>query len=89
MDHFLDRFSEISGSNASSGFYKGFMTAMITLGAALGAVNQGWIADAYSRKYTIMFAVWIFTFGSVLQVAAVDYAMLVVARFFGGVGIGL
>lgn len=54
-----------------------------------GAFNVGWISDAYSRKYTIVFAVVIFTIGSVLQVAAVDYAMLVVARLIGGVGIGL
>lgn len=89
MGHFLDRFPEVDGSNAGSGFYKGLMTAMITLGAAFGAVNQGWIADGFSRKYTIMLAVVVFTIGSVLQVAAVDYAMLVVARLIGGLGIGL
>lgn len=54
-----------------------------------GAFNVGWISDTYSRKYTIVFAVAIFTVGSVLQVAAVGYAMLVVARLIGGVGIGL
>lgn len=89
MNHFLERFPEIDDVTAGSGFYKGLMTAMITLGAAFGAVNQGWTADAFSRKYTIVFAVVVFTFGSVLQVAAVNYDMLVVARFFGGVGIGL
>lgn len=89
MNHFLERFPEIDGVTAGSGFYKGLMTAMITLGAAFGAVNQGWMADAFSRKYTIVFAVVVFTFGSVLQVAAVDYDMLVVARLFGGIGIGL
>lgn len=89
MDHFLDRFQVIDGTTAGSGFYKGLMTAMITLGAAFGAVNQGWMADAFSRKYTIMFAVFIFTIGSILQVAAVDYVMLVIARLLGGIGIGL
>lgn len=54
-----------------------------------GALNVGWVSDAYSRKYTTVFAVAVFTIGSALQVAAVDYAMLVVARFIGGVGIGL
>lgn len=57
--------------------------------APSGALNVGWMSDAYSRKYTIVFAVAIFTIGSALQVAAADYAMLVVARFIGGVGIGL
>jgi predicted MFS family arabinose efflux permease len=33
--------------------------------------------------------VGIFTVGSALQTAAQDYAMLVVARLIGGVGIGM
>lgn len=36
-----------------------------------------------------MIAVVIFTVGSALQTAAVDYAMLVVARLIGGIGIGM
>lgn len=52
-------------------------------------MNQGWIADAYSRKHSIIMAVVVFTIGSALQTAAVDYAMLVVARLIGGVGIGM
>lgn len=43
----------------------------------------------YSRKYSIMIAVVIFTVGSALQTASVDYAMLVTARLIGGVGIGM
>jgi len=34
-------------------------------------------------------AVIVFTVGSVLQTAAVDYSMLVVARLIGGIGIGM
>ena len=62
---------------------------MIELGALLGALNQGWIADKISRKYSIIVAVVIFTVGSILQTASVSYAMLVVARLIGGVGIGM
>lgn len=54
----------------------------------VGALNQGWIADKISRKHSIFVAVCVFTVGSTLQVAARDYAMLVVARFIGGLGIG-
>lgn len=89
MDHFLERFPEVSDTAAGSGFFKGLMTAMITLGAFLGALNQCWAADAFSRKYCIMIAVVIFIIGSVLQVAAVSYAMLVIARLIGGIGIGM
>lgn len=54
-----------------------------------GALNQGWLADKISRKYSIVVAVIIFTIGSALQTAAQDYAMLVVARLIGGIGIGM
>lgn len=54
-----------------------------------GALNQGWIADKISRRYSIIVAVIVFTLGSSLQTASVNYPMLVSARFIGGVGIGM
>ncbi|KAI9792005.1 MAG: hypothetical protein M1833_001289 [Piccolia ochrophora] len=89
MPQFLGRFSQVSDTASGAGFWKGLLTAMLQLGAFAGALNQGWIADKYSRKYSIVIAVVIFTLGSALQTGAVDYAMLVVARFIGGVGIGM
>lgn len=89
MDQFLERFPRVSDHAPGAGFWKGLMTAMIELGALLGAFNQGWIADKLSRRYSIIVAVIIFTIGSALQTSAVDYAMLFVARLIGGVGIGM
>ncbi|KAF2096400.1 putative MFS monosaccharide transporter [Rhizodiscina lignyota] len=89
MPQFLDRFSRVSDTASGAGFWKGLLTAMIELGALIGALNQGWIADKISRKYSIAVAVCIFILGSALQTGAVDYAMLVVARLIGGVGIGM
>ncbi|KAI5361175.1 Putative major facilitator, sugar transporter, major facilitator superfamily [Septoria linicola] len=89
---FLQRFTRIdetSAAGGSAGFWKGLLTAMIELGALLGALKQGWIADKYSRKYSIVIAAVVFIIGSALQTAAMDYAMLVVARFIGGLGIGM
>lgn len=86
---FLQRFIRIDDTSPGSGFWKGLLTAMIELGALIGAFNQGWIADKISRKYSIVVAVVVFIVGSALQTAAMDYAMLVVARFGGGVGIGM
>ncbi|KAM0194115.1 hypothetical protein ACHAPC_001209 [Botrytis cinerea] len=87
MESFVFDFPRI-GPN-SRGFWKGILTAMIELGAFFGALNQGWIADKYSRKYSIIIAVVIFIVGSVLQTAAVNFNMLVVARLVGGIGIGM
>ncbi|KAL2816604.1 general substrate transporter [Aspergillus cavernicola] len=89
MDQFLDRFVEVADGHPGSGFWKGLMTAMLELGAFVGALNQGWLADMISRRYSILVAVLIFIVGSVLQTAAVDYAMLTVGRTIGGIGIGM
>ncbi|KAI0017081.1 putative MFS monosaccharide transporter [Xylariomycetidae sp. FL0641] len=89
MEQFLDQFPQVADGAAGSGFYKGLMTAMIELGAFFGALNQGWISDTYSRKRTLMVAVVIFVIGSAIQTGSVSYAMLVVGRLIGGVGIGL
>lgn len=87
MQQFLSEFPRVDGAGA--GFWKGLLTAMIELGALLGALNQGWIADKISRRYSILVAVGVFTVGSVLQTAAVNYGMLTFARFVGGLGIGM
>jgi MFS family permease len=88
MAHFLDRFPEVGNDAPGAGFKKGLMTAMITLGAFIGAINQGWIADWISRKRSLMVAVVVFVIGSAIQTGAIDYTMLVIGRFIGGIGIG-
>lgn len=65
------------------------MTAMLELGALIGALVSGYLADKLSRKYSIIVAVVVFTIGSILQTAAVDYAMLTIGRLIGGAGIGM
>nr|POE48826.1 atp-dependent dna helicase hus2/rqh1 [Quercus suber] len=88
-DQFLRRFPQIADGTAGAGVWKGLLTAMIELGALVGALNQGWIADKYSRKYSIGIAVCFFTVGSLLQTVATDYVTLVCARAVGGLGIGM
>lgn len=89
MQQFQVQFPLVAPGAPGAGFYKGLLTAMIELGAFLGALNQGWIADKISRRYSIIVAVVVFIIGSVLQTASVDYAMLTVARLIGGGGIGM
>ncbi|RAL63199.1 hypothetical protein DID88_004278 [Monilinia fructigena] len=85
MESFLVDFPRIGPH--SGGFWKGLLTAMIEFCAIFGALNQGWIADKYSRKYSIIIAVAIFLTGSILQMAAKSFGMLIVARLIGGIGI--
>lgn len=41
MPQFLDQFPRVSASASGAGFWKGVLTAMIELGALIGALNQG------------------------------------------------
>ncbi|KNG47618.1 general substrate transporter [Stemphylium lycopersici] len=88
MEQFLGRFPRVSDEASGAGFWKGLMTAMLELGALIGALFAGWIADKLSRKYSIVVSVIVFTIGSILQTAAMDYAMLTIGRLIGGAGIG-
>jgi MFS family permease len=54
-----------------------------------GAMNQGWIADKISRKWSIFLASCIFLVGAALQTGSVNYGMLTGARFVGGIGVGM
>lgn len=77
MEQFLHDFPQVGG--AGSGFWKGLLTAMLELGALIGAINEGWIADKISRRYSILVAVVVFTVGSILQTAAMNYDMSLLA----------
>ena len=41
MPQFLGRFARVSDTASGAGFWKGLLTAMIELGALIGAINQG------------------------------------------------
>ncbi|TFK45702.1 hexose transporter [Heliocybe sulcata] len=89
MDQFLERFPRVDETKSSSAsFYKGLMTAMIELGAIIGAALAGYTSDKLSRKYAIIVGICWFVVGSALQTGSVGYGMLVVGRLVGGIGIG-
>jgi MFS family permease len=89
MPQFLEQFPEIGPDASGAAFKKGLLTAMIELGAFLGAMNQGWIADKISRKWSLLLAACIFLVGSAIQTGSVNFGMLTAARFIGGIGVGM
>ena len=88
MDQFHSAFPQTAPGHPSQGFYVGFMTAMLELGAFLGCLAYPKFADRFSRKWGLSAAVVWFCVGAILQTAAQDYGMLVAGRTIGGVGVG-
>ena len=53
---------------------KGWLTAILELGAWLGTLLSGFVAEAISRKYGILVGVTVFVIGVVIQITAVTGA---------------
>ncbi|KAJ5784555.1 Major facilitator-type transporter ecdD [Penicillium pulvis] len=73
---------------ASNSTLQGWMVAVLTLGAMVGALANGPIADRLSRRWSILLANGIFLVGSIIQAAAKNIAMIFVGRFIAGLAIG-
>ncbi|TFK27138.1 sugar transporter [Coprinopsis marcescibilis] len=67
---------------------KGWLVAILELGAWFGVLLTGYLADKLSRKYTIILAVIVFCIGVVVQTAAFTPAPIFGGRFVTGLGIG-
>ncbi|KAM0746218.1 putative hexose transport-related protein [Meredithblackwellia eburnea MCA 4105] len=89
MPRFLAQFPEIDSATSSTGLNKGVMTGLLELGAFLGALVSGFVADRYSRKRSIALGIEFFLIGSTLQASSFSYAQLVVGRMIGGIGVGI
>lgn len=90
MPQFLEQFPDVNiNVSSSAAFNKGIMTALLELGAFIGALQAGFVADKYSRKKAIALgSVW-FVIGAIIQTTSFSFAQLVVGRFIGGLGVGL
>jgi MFS family permease len=73
---------------ASNSTLQGWMVAVLTLGAMVGALANGPIADRLSRRWSILLANCIFLVGSIIQAAAKNLPMMFVGRFIAGLAIG-
>ncbi|KAI9800523.1 MAG: MFS sugar transporter [Sarcosagium campestre] len=68
---------------------QGAITCAMPAGSLFGALASSFIADKYSRKYAIQVAALIWIFGSILQAAVRNVAMLVVGRIVAGIAVGI
>lgn len=67
---------------------KGWLTSILELGAWLGTLLSGFLAEAISRKYGILVAVVVFVLGVVIQATAMSagYQAILAGRFITYVG---
>ncbi|KAL5486301.1 hypothetical protein ACEPAI_7347 [Sanghuangporus weigelae] len=81
-------FDQRMGSAVSDTGKKGWLVAILELGAWFGVLCTGYLADKLSRKYTILAAVVVFCIGVIVQTAAFHASSIFGGRFVTGLGVG-
>ncbi|OWR28351.1 MFS transporter [Saccharibacillus sp. O23] len=66
----------------------GVLTAINSVGMALGAACAGILADRFGRKSVLLWTLLIFSLASGLSAVATGFVMLLILRFIGGFGLG-
>lgn len=84
----MKSFENRMGDAVTDSGKKGWLVAILELGAWFGVLCTGYLADKLSRKYTIVFAVIIFCIGVVVQTAAFQASSIYGGRFITGLGVG-
>ncbi|KAK0725245.1 general substrate transporter [Lasiosphaeris hirsuta] len=69
---------------------KGWLTAILELGAWIGTLLSGFLAEVLSRKYGILVACTVFILGVIIQATAVQAGpnAILAGRFITGMGVG-
>ncbi|KAF7842881.1 putative inositol transporter 2 [Senna tora] len=80
-----DDFDEV----AKKTWVQEMIVSMALVGAIIGASSGGWINDHFGRKLAIIIADCMFIAGSVIMAAAPNPIILIIGRFFVGLGVGM
>jgi sugar porter (SP) family MFS transporter len=72
-----------------SSFTSGLVVSAILIGAMVGALSSGRVADRFGRRIVIIAAAAIFTLGAVLAALAPSAPALIAARVVLGIGVGI
>ncbi|KAF8917435.1 general substrate transporter [Mucidula mucida] len=81
-------FKETMGDAVTNSGKKGWLVAILELGAWVGVLMTGYFADKLSRKYTILLAVIVFCIGVIVQTTAKGPPNIFGGRFVTGLGVG-
>jgi MFS family permease len=74
--------------SSSNGVTRGLLTAVLELGAWVGTLINGYLADAAGRRWTVVIACVVFTAGVIVQAILKDYTYIIAGRFVTGIGVG-
>ncbi|KAH6645480.1 general substrate transporter [Truncatella angustata] len=69
---------------------KGWLTSILELGAWIGTLLSGFLAEAISRKYGVLVATTVFILGVIIQATAQSggHNVILAGRFVTGMGVG-
>jgi sugar porter (SP) family MFS transporter len=72
-----------------STFNQELVVSVVLVGACIGALSGGRLADRFGRRHMLIFTAIIFITGAIVCAMAQDVTMLIVGRSIVGLGIGL
>lgn len=70
-------------------YWEGFATGCLALGAILGCILAGKVAENYGRRPGLMLSAGIFALSSIAMAFAPTRDVFIIARFFAGAGVGM
>ena len=82
-------FYELYFGIADSASSQGLAMTIALIGCMIGACTCGWLADKIGRKKLLIVSAVVFFVSSILTGAFNTFGAFLVARFFGGIGIGI
>lgn len=77
-----------NGFAATTGIDQGFLTAILELGAWVGTLINGYLADAVGRRFCAVIAVVVFCVGVIVQACTENKDYVLGGRFVTGLGVG-
>ncbi len=70
-------------------YWEGFATGSLALGAIVGCISAGTIADKKGRKPGLMIAASVFCISSLFMAFAPNRDLFIASRFVAGIGVGM
>ncbi|WVQ72697.1 hypothetical protein IAR50_002257 [Cryptococcus sp. DSM 104548] len=91
MSQYQSRFGtcDAAGVCALSTTRQSAITGLLSVGATIGAVGSGSVADRFGLRTTCLIFIFIYLIGAAIETSAMNtYAQILVARLLTGLGVG-